>query len=83
MITPIVGAIPDSYEFLPSPLEVSRIFTIPLAWLADPQNHEEKLWSREPLHNLLRVIFFSPYDGEILWGASARITLNFLDVYCQ
>jgi len=26
------------------------------------------------------VIYFQPYDGEVLWGASARITLNLLRI---
>jgi 8-oxo-dGTP pyrophosphatase MutT (NUDIX family) len=83
IVTPVVGIIPHPYDFRLSPQEVSRIFTIPLNWLADPTHFEERLWSREPLHNLVRVIYFSPYDGEILWGLSARITLNFLAIYQQ
>jgi 8-oxo-dGTP pyrophosphatase MutT (NUDIX family) len=80
IITPVVGIIPWPYAVQPEPKEVSRIFTIPLYWLANPKNHTERFWKRAPLLNRVKVIYFNPYDGETLWGASARITVNFLDI---
>ena len=69
----------------PTPLslqkhEVARAFTVPLSWLRDPKNRQTKLWrrpgaeQREP-HP---VVFFEPYDQEVLWGATARMTLHLL-----
>ncbi len=79
-ITPIVGVIPWPYDFTPAEIEVSRIFTIPLEWLADPANHEMRLRPLPTPHAPAQVIYFTPYDGEVLWGASARMTLNLLSV---
>lgn len=77
LITPVVGRIPWPYMFNICLDEVSRVFSIPLTWLADSKNHEERPY-RLPDGNFHPVIFFEPYDGEILWGISARITLIFL-----
>jgi 8-oxo-dGTP pyrophosphatase MutT (NUDIX family) len=78
-VTPIVGVIPWPYTLIPAQEEVSRIFMIPLNWLAEPVNHEQvPRWlpaQAEPVF----VTYFKPYDGEVLWGASARFTLDLLD----
>lgn len=79
IITPVVGRIRWPNEFVLSPQEVSRVFTIPLAWLADPANREERPRTL-PNGYYEKVIFYQPYDGEVLWGASARITLDLLRI---
>ncbi len=80
-VTPVVGVIPWPYPITLETQEVSRAFTMPLAWLADPAHYSEKPFIRFPLLKALRVIYFEPYDGETLWGLTARFTLDFLDVY--
>ncbi|TXH68743.1 MAG: CoA pyrophosphatase [Thiothrix sp.] len=75
-ITPVVGQVPWPYSLQLQRSEVDRAFTIPLAWLADPRNHELRL--RELKGSLVPVVYFKEYDGELLWGATARITLNLL-----
>jgi 8-oxo-dGTP pyrophosphatase MutT (NUDIX family) len=78
-VTPVVGVIPWPYEFIPQEEEVARIFTIPLRWLADPANHEIHSRGLQFLGREVPVIYFEKYDGELLWGASARITLLLLE----
>ncbi len=78
-VTPVVGAMPWPYPLRPQPEEVSRIFTIPLTWLADPANRRVELRQPNPLTRPVPVIYFHPYDDEILWGASARMTLLLLE----
>lgn len=80
LVTPVVGQIPWPYPLQPALEEVSRIFTIPLNWLADPQNHEERQRALPAPFAPISVIYFKEYDGEILWGASARFTLTFLNI---
>jgi 8-oxo-dGTP pyrophosphatase MutT (NUDIX family) len=77
LICPVVGMIPWPYDLHVSQEEVSRVFTVPLSWLADPQNREEKGMTL-PGGRFENVVFFRPYDGENVWGATARITLHFL-----
>lgn len=78
LVTPVVGVIPWPYPLQPAPDEVSRVFTITLAWLADPANHEVRYRPLPPPNPAIPVIYFKPYEGEVLWGASARITLRLL-----
>jgi len=61
----------------PDPREVQRAFTIPLAWLADAANREERQ-RVAPDGQTLKVVYFKQYDKEVLWGVTARITLNYL-----
>jgi len=78
-VTPVVGIMPWPYPLRLASQEVSRAFTIPLIWLADPSNHEVRQRALPPPYAPVPVIYFHSYDGEILWGASARFTLNLLD----
>jgi 8-oxo-dGTP pyrophosphatase MutT (NUDIX family) len=77
-VTPVVGVIPWPYIFRLEEREVSRVFTIPLDWLAEPVNFEE-LWRALPApYEPIPVIYYKEFDGEVLWGASAHITQAFL-----
>jgi 8-oxo-dGTP pyrophosphatase MutT (NUDIX family) len=76
---PVVGRIPWPYDFILAREEVSRVFTIPLEWLADPANHSVQLRELPSPHSPVPVIYFDQYDGELLWGISAQITINFLE----
>lgn len=78
LITPVVGRIRWPVAFVPSVEEVSRVFTIPLHWLADPAHREVRPLQRVGFYE--NVIYFQPYDGETLWGITARITVEFLHI---
>ncbi len=78
LVTPIVGVIPQPYKFSLANEEVSRVFTIPLAWLADPTNREVRPRIISPRLKPLPVIYFKPYGGEVLWGVSAQIVVDLL-----
>jgi 8-oxo-dGTP pyrophosphatase MutT (NUDIX family) len=76
-VTPIVARVPWPYAFVLSPNEVTRVFTVPLDWLADPANYEER--PRIVMGGYYqKVVYYQPFDGEIVWGLTARITLDFL-----
>jgi 8-oxo-dGTP pyrophosphatase MutT (NUDIX family) len=80
-ITPIVGLIPWPYPLRPSPLEVERILSIPLHWLIDPENHRIQPWRPKGEEmDPYPIIFFNAYQGETLWGATAKIVLDLLDL---
>ncbi|MCS6993123.1 MAG: CoA pyrophosphatase [Anaerolineales bacterium] len=74
LVTPVVGAFSWPYTFKVHTPEVGRVFTMPLAWLADPANRMEFI-RKETSRSLIAYL---PYDGELLWGATARMTLEFL-----
>ena len=75
-VTPVVGLVRWPAVFRVSTHEVARIFTIPLLWLANPTNR----WQFERPGTGRTLIAFHPYDGELLWGATARMTVEFLSV---
>ncbi len=78
VVTPIVGSFDWPVSFQPEPGEVARVFSIPLSWLADRGNHEIRYRSLSN-RNPRPVIYFNHYDGELLWGFTARLTLNLLE----
>ncbi|MBC8332504.1 MAG: CoA pyrophosphatase [Anaerolineae bacterium] len=78
-VTPIVGVMPWPYDVRPQPEEVSRIFSIPLVWLADPTNRYAQVRQIQQQGNSIPVIYFSDYAGEMLWGASARMMVLLLE----
>ena len=86
MVTPVVGVIPWPFPIQLEKVEVSRVFSIPLVWLADPQHHEVRYRSiPTPYSQILNrefhpVIYFQPYQNELLWGVSAEITLRLINI---
>ena len=75
-VTPVVGVVKWPMVFRVGEHEVARVFTIPLAWLANESNR----WQFEIPGRNRSVIAYHPYDGELLWGATARMTVDFLKV---
>jgi 8-oxo-dGTP pyrophosphatase MutT (NUDIX family) len=80
IVTPVVGFIPWPYNFKLARDEVARLFSIPMSWLMDENNHQERIRELPEQFTQTRVIYFRPYSNEILWGVSARITLLLLSI---
>jgi 8-oxo-dGTP pyrophosphatase MutT (NUDIX family) len=78
-ITPIVGVFPWPYPFVLSTAELTEAFGVPLAWLADPANLEVR--EREPLVPGRPIpVYYLHYHGYTIWGATARMLLNLIEV---
>ncbi len=75
-VTPVVGVVKWPTVLRVEGNEVARVFTIPLGWLAEPSNR----WQFERSGMKRPLIAYHPYDGELLWGATARVTVDFLNV---
>ena len=73
-VTPVVGVIAWPTVLRIGLHEVERVFTIPLEWLADRRNR----WEFGLPGRNRSLIAYHPYDGELLWGATARITADLL-----
>jgi 8-oxo-dGTP pyrophosphatase MutT (NUDIX family) len=69
-ITPIVGLHQTAPVFRPDPLEVERVFQVPLRHLLDPSFIREEVWERRDL--FFRVPFFF-FEGYKVWGATALL----------
>lgn len=79
IITPVIGQLRWPIALDINPREVSRVFSIPLTWLSTPEHYESRMFNA-PNGRRELVYFFDPYDSEQLWGISARITLQLLEV---
>jgi 8-oxo-dGTP pyrophosphatase MutT (NUDIX family) len=82
IITPFVGQIEWPFPLIVSEHEVSRVFSIPLNWLVDPNHHALKPFLKRNGETEIEV-FYEPYDGEVVWGLTGQITENFIDIINQ
>ncbi len=86
MVTPVIGVIPWPFPIRLEEIEVSRVFSIPLDWLAEPDHHAVRYRSIPLAYSQILgrefhpVIYFQPYEGELLWGVSAEITLRLINI---
>jgi 8-oxo-dGTP pyrophosphatase MutT (NUDIX family) len=77
IVTPIVGLFPYPYSFKVSEVEIAELIEVPLASLLDRDCFSE----REIFRGGQREIVFAYQYGEhIIWGATARILKQFLDL---
>jgi 8-oxo-dGTP pyrophosphatase MutT (NUDIX family) len=77
VITPFVGVVPHPYPWQASPDEVDAIFTVPLDTLRSPTAEQHEVWDFGG-----RPIAIDTYRvaGQVIWGATQRITRNLLAV---
>ena len=79
LVTPVVGVVEWPQSLNLAEFEVSRVFTVPLGWLADPENVEIKPYLR-PNGHIEEVIYFNRYDGEMIWGVTGRIMYDLIQL---
>ena len=79
-VTPVVGIVDWPTALVLQESEVARAFLMPLDWLKDTSNFTYRARQEMDPQSARRhpIIVFNEYDGETLWGATARMTLNFL-----
>jgi 8-oxo-dGTP pyrophosphatase MutT (NUDIX family) len=79
-VTPVIGLLDWPVDLKLNHTEVAAVFHVPISWLAQKQNLqlvERTLWPGGPT---IPIYQFKPYQGETIWGATARITLNLLEI---
>ncbi|MDH3388414.1 MAG: CoA pyrophosphatase [Gammaproteobacteria bacterium] len=79
-VRPYVGVVPWPYPLVLDEIEVARAFTMPLNWLARESNYRTEERRHPESQRPWPVVYYDLYDGEMLWGATARITLSLIDV---
>lgn len=67
-ITPVVSLVTPPFDLRPDAFEVAEVFEVPLAFLLDPANHQQRA-----LHyrGRLRHFYAMPYENRFIWGATA------------
>ena len=76
LVTPFVGLIPFPYEFRLNPAETTAVFSAPVSALLDPGcfSVDERLLGRSgPIYHFC-------YERWDIWGATARIITQFLEL---
>lgn len=77
LVTPVVSWVNWPVKLQISNHEVSKVFTIPINFLNNKKNWEERIYTHPSgIHG--SVIFYNLFDGELLWGISAKITIDLL-----
>jgi 8-oxo-dGTP pyrophosphatase MutT (NUDIX family) len=76
VVTPFVGVIPASYEFRLNPSETAAVFAVPITALLEPQC----VTIADHLSSHGESVYHFYYDGWDIWGATARIIVQFLDL---
>lgn len=77
-IVPFVGALPGRPVLRPNPAEVERAFTVSLAELSKPEVYREEVWIFPD--GAERSMHFFELVGDTVWGATARMIYELLDV---
>ena len=77
VITPFVGMISRPVSYTPDGKEIERVLEVPLEALLDPANFRVEMWER---NGEVQPVYFYEYAGETIWGATARILKQFLDL---
>jgi 8-oxo-dGTP pyrophosphatase MutT (NUDIX family) len=78
VITPVVGLVRDAVSFEADGREIERIIEVPLATLSDPAIFRTEVWERDGQAHV--VHFYQVSDRDVVWGATARILKQFLDL---
>jgi 8-oxo-dGTP pyrophosphatase MutT (NUDIX family) len=77
IVTPFVGLLPYPYPFKLSSIEIAELIEVPMAALLD----EDCFSEREIIRGTGKeVVYAYQYENHIIWGATARILKQFLDL---
>ena len=77
VITPWVGVVRRPVTWRTDGEEVERVIEVPFAALAAPGRLRVEHWERD---GVVRPVYFFDYNGDTIWGATARIVKHYLDL---
>ncbi len=80
IISPFVAAISWPYPFKVDPIEVEEIIEVPISALLDKDCLRQET---DTLDGQVITAYFYDYQGKVIWGATARILNQFLDIWTQ
>ena len=80
VLSPVVALIPWPYQFKVNREEIEEIIEVPISALLDKdyQRQETEIIDGEAVTS-----YFYHYRGRVIWGATARILKQFLDIFAQ
>ena len=79
IVYPVIGVIDSLDNIRINEIEVNKVFYIPLDWLCNP-NHS-KLENYVTVDGTNRKVwFFDQYEGESVWGITAKIIFDLIEI---
>lgn len=80
IVTPFVGVVPWPYEFKADGWETDEMIKAPISVLLTNASREKKT---EVIDGKKVTSYFYHYQGRVIWGATARILHQFLDIFVR
>ena len=77
VVRPFVGFVPNPYPFRLDSFEIEQLVRLPLRPLVEPNCFREEIWDR---NGRPHSVFFYDHDGQTIWGLTARILKQFVEV---
>lgn len=79
-VTPVVGLVTPPFPVTPDPFEVAEVFEVPLSFFLDRTNHQRhsRVWQGQK-----RYYYVMPYRDYYIWGATAGMLVNLVDVLME
>jgi len=74
LVTPVVGFVAPPFELTLDGFEVAEAFEVPLDFILDPKNHEQRGMMYKGQQRRYYVI---PYENRFIWGATAAMLVSF------
>lgn len=78
-VFPFIGLVNYPFTIHINSCEVEKVFTIPIDWLGNPDNYYEADYQSEQF-GVRKVIHYKDYNGEHLWGYTAQLTQQLLEI---
>ena len=75
LVRPVVGLVSDEATFQPQRDEVEYLLEIPFSFFRETAPSVEKRFRNGEFHN----VYFYDFNGENVWGLTARMIKEFLD----
>ena len=77
VITPFVGLVREPPEWRPDGEEIEKVIEVPLSVLLAAGTFRVEMWERA---DGKRPVYFYDCEGATIWGATARILKDYLDL---
>ncbi len=77
LVTPYVGIFPSTCTLMPNKAEIDRVIEIPLDHLCQPDIFRSENWAWQ---GRKQPVYFYAYKGEEVWGLTAAILKQFLEL---
>ena len=77
VITPVVGVVRRPVAWQPDGHEIEKVIEVPFHLLADEGSFRVEHLERD---GVTRPVYFFDYEGDTIWGATARILKHYLEL---